>query len=107
MIKTKSIDVEMFDSTGRFIKKGTTKVFADIPTIFVSEGEFEKFRKEYKYNEKCIAEEAIYTQKFTKNCNGFPKYYSGTFNRILVNNTTKEFKGVTIGEAWNLGDKID
>ena len=105
-MNTKTIEVEMFDYTGRYIVKQEVDIPADIPTEIVSKEEYEKYSKEYVYNEKLIPNKAIYTQNFTNNCNGCAKYYSLSYNRLLINTDAKEYRTPTIGEAWSLGDII-
>lgn len=106
-MNTKEIEVEMLDCTGKRVTKRTISVFADIPTKFVSNEEYINYRSKYKFNKSCVPDMIIISQSFTEHCNGFAIYYNPWFERIAINSITKEYRNLTMGESWNLGDNID
>lgn len=105
-MNTKTVDIEMFENNG--IDKTIKKILfpLDYPTEIVSYEEFYDYIKKYNYNNKVIPNKAIFTQAFSKNCNGFKRYYMYKFERILINENTKEYRRPTVGEAWSFGDTI-
>ena len=104
---TKKIQIEMLDCTGLRIRKCNIDVPLNFETKIVSYEEFNNYKTTYKNNKSCKADIIIYTQDFSRNCNGFSKYFLGRFKRVIIDNESKEWRTLTVGEAWSLGDNID
>lgn len=51
--------------------------------------------------------EYVFTQAFTKHCNGYPIYWQAKFNRLAINKELQVKRGLNVGEAWSCGDNID
>ena len=105
-MNTKTVEIEMIGYDG--INKTVQNILfpSDFPTEIVSYEEFCDYIQKYKLNDEIVPNKAIFTQKFSKNCNGFKRYYSYKFERIFINENTKEYRWLTIGEDWSLGDII-
>ena len=70
---------------------------------------FDEF-KEYKWHSGSnndIEWEYIISQDFDRNCNGYSVYWLAKVKKYAINRKLKQIRSLTVGEAWNFGDKID